>query len=116
MSEVKENRSIDRSEKILTVARYYLSEHHLLGVMWLPVNAALGPLEESAIAGGAGHVFVTSRASVRLSPVTVKADDVTAFSADPVNIEERRVAHVTHLTHAVHRSLPCDITCKTSQM
>lgn len=101
----------DRPEKILTVAWYDLSEHHFLGVVWLAINAALSPLEKTAITRCTVDILMTPCALVCFRPITVEADDIAAFSTYPMNVEEGCVAHIAHLSHAIYGSLPGNVTC-----
>ena len=96
---------------VLTTTGYDLRQHELGGLVLLSVCAAGQPL---AVAIFLLLVFVFELEvgvvllafAARLE--AVQADDKAALVADPVHVEERRVADVTHLTHALDSTLPRD--------
>lgn len=53
----------------------------------------------------------TLASTANLYAVAINADDKAAVVAHPVEVEQRRVAHVTHLSHPLHCPLPHHLSC-----
>ena len=66
---------------------------------------AVGPLV--VIRAPIRHCFILHEAAPA-KLITVQADEHPAHPADPVVVEQRRLAHVAHLADAPHRPLPRD--------
>jgi hypothetical protein len=65
------------------------------------------PAEPVPVPGGGVSVGVLPHLRpVGPGPVAVDADHKAALAARPVLVEERGLAHVAHLTHALHHALP----------
>ena len=76
-------------------------------------DSAVCPLFLAAVAQDALDIGAAHAAGVapRRRAVAVQADDVTTAPADPVDVEERSVTRVAHLSYTLNRALPCNLGC-----
>lgn len=83
-----------------------LCNHKGLRLVFLTIGAARQPLVLVCHWTGAicGAVWT----------IAVGADGKSALLACPVNVKERRIAHVAHLTHSLNWSLPRHFGWKTT--
>ena len=98
------------TNRLPTVTGNDLCEHQLLGLVRLSVGATRQPALAARRARRTLGVE-TAAATPRAQPITVDAHDEAALVAHPVHVEERRVAHVAHLTHTLHGALPRQLGC-----
>lgn len=59
--------------------------------------------------GGKKCPVLTTTRTVLPQPVTVQTDPKTTLPTNPMNIEECRLAYITHLPHTTYGSLPCHL-------
>ena len=98
------------SGRLPTITRDDLCQHQLLGLVRLSVGATRQPALPARRARRTLGVE-TAAATPRAQAIAVDAHDEATLVAHPVHVEERRVAHVAHLAHALHGSLPRQLGC-----